>query len=800
MMLELLAASALRSIVFGGVVGLGLKLLRVRNPHMQMAAWTVVLAVSLAMPALTTWIRVTIPAYPSPTPLVKIIYPDTWVPNTWAQSTWAQSTFDPNVSNQSIRENASRIAPEQTVPAERAGASDASPDGPAAKPPHPVDWLFWATLAYLLVAGVLALRLLTGLMLMWHVVRAARPFHDAGAADVRVSNIVAVPVTYAFTVLLPLASAEWGSRKLQAVLEHEGSHVAHGDFFVLLLASVNRTVFWFNPFAWWLSARLADLAEVVSDDAAVDALGDPKCYADVLLDMAINPAIGRAADPVLNPQRLPAGLAMADPHTVRRRVERILAPTTVPAKSGRRRRLLTAIVLVPLGALSAVTIAQSAAPTPADLTDSLAGPRTAELMLGISSALLDRYVGQFETAPSVLTVTRDGERLFAQSTGQPKLRLFAVSDHEFVDELGDTRISFLSDGGRPADAVVLRAPGTSPPHGGGRIDAAKASSVEAAFQQMIDERADRFRNQAAMPGGKAAVGQIIEDLRRNTPTYERMAPGLANKMRGQLSELQPMLRALGALEAIYFRGVGPGGYDIYGVKFANGSGDIRINLGADGIIRDVLIHPDGDGTVGGVASCALEPTLTSSREGIPIRLSLANRSGADIRLFSLDPGGQRAAGDVVATGRSREVLTSVGRPLVVTDRTGQCREIVLPGFLTRVHMIGPSRSGADPGPSAVQRITPLPGSEEALQRHIDSIRRGTPDYDRMTPEAITMTRQQLPQQRAILARLGALRTMWFRGVNLAGDDVYEVLFANGAVVWQIGLLDEGRIGAVALSP
>jgi beta-lactamase regulating signal transducer with metallopeptidase domain len=402
MMLELLAASAVRSIVFGGVVGFGLKLLRVRNPHMQMAAWTVVLAVSLAMPALTPWMRVTIP----PSPLARMPWTD--VP---------------------------RAGREVSMPAAPAAASEAQPDGKASRPSHPVDWGFWATRIYVLVVGAMVLRLLTGLMLMWHVMRAARPVRDASAvcdvlavcdasavcdawaagADVRVSNIVAVPVTFASTILLPAASAEWSAGKLQAVLVHERSHVTHGDFFVLLLASFNRTVFWFNPFAWWLSGHLASLAEVVSDDAAIQALGDRRCYADVLLDMAINP------------QLLPAALAMADPHTVRRRVERILAATTVPAKSGRRRRLLTAIALVPLGALSAVTIAQSAAPTPADLTSALTStvagtsvePPTADLLLGIDPTQLDGYVGQFEiTATSVLTVTRDGKRLFAQSTGQ----------------------------------------------------------------------------------------------------------------------------------------------------------------------------------------------------------------------------------------------------------------------------------------------------------------------------------------------------------------------------------------------
>src|SRR5262249_44089910 len=74
MMLELLVEAALRSVVLGAAAGLGLMLARTRNPQVQMTAWTVVLLVSLAMPALTPWMKVTIPAYEHPARLVKITW------------------------------------------------------------------------------------------------------------------------------------------------------------------------------------------------------------------------------------------------------------------------------------------------------------------------------------------------------------------------------------------------------------------------------------------------------------------------------------------------------------------------------------------------------------------------------------------------------------------------------------------------------------------------------------------------------------------------------------------------------
>src|SRR5262249_49585904 len=151
--------------------------------------------------------------------------------------------------------------------------------------------------------------------------RRARPIGEAGA-NVRVCDVVGVPVTFASTILLPPECAEWSTAKRQAVLSHERSHVARGDCYLLLLAALNRAVFWFSPFAWWQLARLAELAEMIGDDAAIVDLADRESYAHILLDLAGDV---RGA---------PASLAMARAGTVVRRVERILATNAMPSRSG----------------------------------------------------------------------------------------------------------------------------------------------------------------------------------------------------------------------------------------------------------------------------------------------------------------------------------------------------------------------------------------------------------------------------------------------------------------------------------
>jgi hypothetical protein len=199
--------------------------------------------------------------------------------------------------------------------------------------------------------------------------------------------------------------------------------------------------------------------------------------------------------------------------------------------------------------------------------------------------------------------------------------VLAVGDRAFADELGDIHVTFVTDGERPAPAVVLDASNTRSRRGA-RIDAARADQIEAAFERRIAEVADRFGDQTPMRGGKAALRQMIDDLRRRAPSYARMSPYLAGKMRQQLPEIQSVLGALETPESIFFGVVGLGGNDIYGVKFGNGSGEFRIDLTADGTIRDALVRPDGDGTLGGVEACALEPTSRSSHDTAPIRLSI----------------------------------------------------------------------------------------------------------------------------------------------------------------------------------
>ena len=174
-----------------------------------------------------------------------------------------------------------------------------------------------------------------------------------------------------------------------------------------------------------------------------------------------------------------------------------------------------------------------------------------------------------------------------------------------------------------------------------------------------------------------------------------------------------------------------------------------------------------------------------------------NESGAVIHLLTLDDAGARTQRTAIEDNRGGEILTRVGSTVIVADASGQCLEIVMPGAQTRFHLVQTTEGSR---PLLPPRVSPLPNSEETLRRYIDELGRGAPDYARMTPDIAAITRRDLALERAILAQLGPVRSIYFRAVSWSGVDIYTVHFANGSADWRIGLLKDGRIGGLALGP
>ncbi len=131
-------------------------------------------------------------------------------------------------------------------------------------------------------------------------------------------------------VMLPSSASEWSSERMRVVLLHELAHARRGDWALQMAADALRCVWWFNPLAWIVRARLRRESERAADDLVL-AQGVPAgTCATHVLELAREardhhrtwlPAPGMARPPHLE-LRL---AAMLNAHTNRR-------PMTRPAR------------------------------------------------------------------------------------------------------------------------------------------------------------------------------------------------------------------------------------------------------------------------------------------------------------------------------------------------------------------------------------------------------------------------------------------------------------------------------------
>ena len=82
----------------------------------------------------------------------------------------------------------------------------------------------------------------------------------------------------------------------------------------------------------------------------------------------------------------------------------------------------------------------------------------------LAPAVLDRYVGEYELAPNFhIVVTRDGNGLFGQPTGQDKVQLFAEKEDSFFLKVIDAQIVFTKDSSGSVTGMVLKQNGGEAP-------------------------------------------------------------------------------------------------------------------------------------------------------------------------------------------------------------------------------------------------------------------------------------------------------------------------------------------------
>jgi beta-lactamase regulating signal transducer with metallopeptidase domain len=386
-----LLEAAVRALAGALAVYAGLRIFRVSNVLAQKAAWGFVLAASLLMPLMMRWqglpasvaIKLPVPAWRHTPESLPVVAPR----STSALTSVSSSEPAPQFSDtpNSMAGTGDRF-PAPSISISKFNPQPSDPQIPAPYPQvnsaprsivHSLEPSTLAGLLYLAVCAALLLRMIYGLGKALKIWKTAKPIFPEARRQfahdmcLRASEFVSSPVTIGSGVVLPADYIEWDAEKLRIVLAHESSHIRQGDFYLQLLAGVYAAVFWFSPLGWWLKHKLSELGEAISDRAGLEEAASSASYAQILLEFAALPR------PTL------IGVAMARNSNLSHRIERLLNESSFRQAFAGSRRMMLAVLLVPVAlfaatALVRVEAAQSDASAPLMNSPQLMSPAAAQ--------------------------------------------------------------------------------------------------------------------------------------------------------------------------------------------------------------------------------------------------------------------------------------------------------------------------------------------------------------------------------------------------------------------------------------
>jgi beta-lactamase regulating signal transducer with metallopeptidase domain/ankyrin repeat protein len=285
---------------------------------------------------------------------------------------------------------------------------------------------------------------------------------------------IAAPITYGLTdplVVLPKDALQWDEADLRRALVHELEHVRRGDWQVQMIARGVCALYWFHPLAWVAWRRLCLEGERACDDAVLQS-DEHTDYAQQLVTLAQRLSAGQGA-PVLS---------MANRSDLSVRVRAVLDNTQLRGRAGRRTVAasiaLATLVVVLLGPLSIVAVAQAPDSSETEVTTAQAGaaqPSDREVRVRKGERRSNRALGEaliaaaedgdVEAVTSMLnggmdvnTVVRgDGTALIAAARGNQLEMVRFLLDRGAEADLGvEGDGTPLINAAREADLSVVR--------------------------------------------------------------------------------------------------------------------------------------------------------------------------------------------------------------------------------------------------------------------------------------------------------------------------------------------------------
>ncbi len=157
------------------------------------------------------------------------------------------------------------------------------------------------------------------------------------------------------TVCLPIGWREkLTMEQLEWVLRHEVAHVKGRDGLFLFVATLTKSVHWFNPLSWIAVSKLQHSMERAADEVATRHLTGTQVreYGELLLRFA-------AGHPETKRRPTVGLLAMAAPRDLGRRIESLGAPV----RRGRWLRSLMAVAVITMVAVCGLTDAKTVQPS-----------------------------------------------------------------------------------------------------------------------------------------------------------------------------------------------------------------------------------------------------------------------------------------------------------------------------------------------------------------------------------------------------------------------------------------------------
>ncbi len=74
----------------------------------------------------------------------------------------------------------------------------------------------------------------------------------------------------------------------------------------------------------------------------------------------------------------------------------------------------------------------------------------------VPASILETYVGDYQLAPNfILTVTKEGDKMMTQATGQGKIEIFAESETKFYPKVMEAKIEFVKDEAGKVSKLIL---------------------------------------------------------------------------------------------------------------------------------------------------------------------------------------------------------------------------------------------------------------------------------------------------------------------------------------------------------